>query len=313
MSIKKLLSKQFKTLSLLSIIILSVGCSSSDDTQSDQSKINIVSTTTMLHDLVNVIGSDSVDSIGLMEVGIDPHLYKASAGDITKLENADVVLYNGYHLEGEMGEILSSLESQGKDVLCLENALDESKLLDDEDYEYDPHVWFDVSLWIDAACYVSESLQEIDPENKDIYESNLLDYLIELNELNEYIISRIEEVDEEQRVLITAHDAFNYFGNAYDFEVMGLQGISTDSEASTLDIINLSDFIVENEIKAIFVESSVSSRSIEALQEAVLSKGFEIEIGGELYSDSLGSSSDGHNTYIETVKSNIDTIVDALK
>lgn len=301
----------------MGIALLLAGCGApSEDTNLSKDKLNIVATTTMLTDLSEIIGGEHVSVSGLMGPGVDPHLYQASAGDVTLLQEADIVVYNGLHLEGKMGDVFASLTDTGdNDVICIETGLDESKLLawEGEDSIHDPHIWFDVSLWMDAAKYLSQRLAEIDPDNASDYESNLDGYLSELEELDTYIRDRIEEIPEDQRVLITAHDAFNYFGKAYGMEVRGLQGISTEAEAGTSDVSGLAEFIAENKIKAIFVESSVPTKTIEALQAAVKAKGFDVAIGGELYSDSLGGEGSGAETYILTVKANIDTIVDALK
>lgn len=280
---------------------------------SKNEKLSVVSTTTMLTDLVKTIGGDKVETEGLMGSGVDPHLYNASAGDVKKMQNADIVVYNGIHLEGKMSEIFEKLSD--KDILCTENYISKEKLLlaEDEENTYDPHIWFDVSLWREVAKGITNDLSKIDEDNSKYYQANLNTYLEELDVLERYIQTRINEVPESQRVLVTAHDAFSYFGNAYNFEVKGLQGISTDSEAGTADVSSLADFIATNKIKAIFVESSVPTRTIESLQAAVKAKGFEVNIGGELYSDSLGDKTSGHETYIKTVKANIDTIVDSLK
>ncbi len=299
---------------MLSVILVISGCGKTVTTE-DDGKLNVVATTTMLADLSRVIGGDAVSVNGLMGAGIDPHLYQASAGDVTLIQNADVVVYNGLHLEGKMGQIFETLGPQGSTVISIEDALDKAKLLADEEDKgvYDPHVWFDVSLWKDAAKAVADGLSKADAVNKNLYEENLNQYLKELDELDAYIKSRAEEVPPSSRVLVTAHDAFNYFGNAYGFEVKGLQGISTDAEAGTADVSALADFIAERQIKAVFVETSVSPKTIEALQAAVGAKGFDVAIGGELYSDSLGDKASGHNSYILTFKANIDTIANALK
>ena len=303
-----------KVVGAVSLAGLLVGCGGTEK-KADDGKLQVVATTTMLHDLANVIGGEHVSAVGLMGPGIDPHLYQASAGDVTKMTDADVVVYNGVHLEGQMGEIFGSLAEQKKDVICIEKGLDESKLLADvaDSSVHDPHIWFDVENWMDAAEYVSAELSKIDPDNAADYKANLDAYMVELKDLDTYVADRVNELDEQQRVLITAHDAFGYFGNAYGFEVKGLQGISTEAEAGTGDISELADFISENKIKAVFVESSVPKKNIEALQEAVKAKGYEVGIGGELYSDSLGDEKSGHNTYLTTVKANVDTIVNALK
>lgn len=300
----------------LSLTLLLAGCSTPvANTKSSEDKINVVATTTMLADLSTVIGGERVTVDGLMGPGIDPHLYQASAGDVSLMQKADVVVYNGLHLEGKMGEIFENLSKQGPTVICIEDGLDESKLLawEDDSSIHDPHIWFDVSLWEEAAKTVADGLSQFDPDGKADYEANLDAYLKELNETDTYIRSRAAELPEAQRVLVTAHDAFQYFGKAYGFEVRGLQGISTDTEAGTADVSDLANFIVDRQIKAIFVESSVPPKTIEALQAAVKAKGFDVTIGGELYSDSLGDADSGADTYILTVKANIDTIVDALK
>ncbi len=301
---------------ILSFTLLLTGCSApAVNTDSSKDKLNIVATTTMLADLVSSIGGERVTVNGLMGPGIDPHLYQASAGDVSLMQKADVVVYNGLHLEGKMGEIFENLSNQGSAVICIEKGLDESRLLawEDDNSIHDPHIWFDVSLWKDAAKTVAKELTDADPIGKADYEANLDAYLKELDETDTYIRGRAGELPEKQRVLVTAHDAFQYFGKAYGFEVRGLQGISTDAEAGTADVSDLANFIVERQIKAIFVESSVPPKTIEALQAAVKAKGFDVSIGGELYSDSLGDAQSGADTYILTVKANIDTIVDALK
>lgn len=301
---------------ILSLTLLLTGCSAPTvNTDSSKDKLNIVATTTMLADLVSSIGGERVTVNGLMGPGIDPHLYQASAGDVSLMQKADVVVYNGLHLEGKMGEIFENLSNQGSAVICIEKGLDESRLLawEDDSSIHDPHIWFDVSLWKDAAKTVAKGLADADPNGKADFEANLDAYLKELDETDTYIRGRADELPKEQRVLVTAHDAFQYFGKAYGFEVRGLQGISTDAEAGTADVSDLAGFIVERQIKAIFVESSVPPKTIEALQAAVKAKGFDVSIGGELYSDSLGDAQSGAGTYILTVKANIDTIVDALK
>lgn len=300
-------------ISTLSIALLLAGCTQKQ--AKDDDTLSIVATTTMLSDLAKVIGGKHVTVEGLMGPGIDPHLYQASAGDVTRMQNADIVLYNGLHLEGKMSEIFEKLTHSGRTVICIEDGLDHKQLLTSADASnvYDPHIWFDVSLWKQAAQTVADGLSAADSDNASEYQSNLTAYLAQLADLETYILNRIEELPKEQRVLITAHDAFSYFGKAYDFEVKGLQGISTESEAGTYDVSNLAQYIVERQIKAIFVESSVPTKTIEALQAAVKAKGFQVVIGGELYSDSIGGIGTNEDTYIAAFKANIDTIVDALK
>lgn len=275
-------------------------------------KLNVTVTTTMLLDLTQQIGGDCVNVQGLMGSGVDPHQYRASAGDVIKMQQADVVIYSGLHLEGKMGDVLSSLESYGKTVICAADGIDRDLLIEN-DGVYDPHIWFDVTLWQMAAGEVARGLSAADPVNEAAYEKNLADYSRQLDGLQQYIREKAGELDKNQRVLITAHDAFGYFGRAYGFRVMGLQGVSTAAEAGTSDVSRLAAFIAENKIHAVFVETSLPVKSIEALQEAVQAKHFETTLGGTLYSDSLGDETNGENTYIAAFKHNIDVIVDGLK
>ena len=299
-------------LALSLMLVVLAGCAPKEGSE-DNGKLKVVTTTTIIADVVRNLAGDLVEVEALMGPGVDPHLYKASAGDVKRMNNADMVVYNGLHLEGRMGEVFENIK--GKIIFAANENLDESKLLDFETNPgyFDPHVWFDVQIWKGATRRIAEGLKELDPENKEKYDENLEKYIVELDELDKYVRDRTEEVDPEKRILVTAHDAFQYFGNQYGFDVRGLQGISTDAEAGTADVRKLADFIVEKEIKSIFVESSVPRKNIEALQEAVKSKGFDVEIGGELYSDSTGDSGTPAESYIGTVKENIDTIVDALK
>ncbi|MBS5957324.1 MAG: zinc ABC transporter substrate-binding protein [Clostridiales bacterium] len=307
-----------KCMVLLSFCLMAVmmitGCQKAEQKKTSDT-LNIVATTTMLADLSRVIGGEHVNVDGLMGPGIDPHLYQASAGDVTLMQNADVVVYNGLHLEGKMGEIFQSLTDRGSTVICIEDGLPKDQLLswEDDSSVHDPHIWFQVSLWKSAAKTVADRLSEADPSHAQAYKKNLEAYTLELEKLDTYIRDRINEIPKDQRVLITAHDAFQYFGKAYGLEVRGLQGISTDAEAGTADVSTLADFITKRKIKAVFVESSVPPKTIEALQAAVKSKGFDVAIGGELYSDSLGGKNSGAETYLLTVKANVDTIVGALK
>ncbi len=303
-------------LSLLFIPIL-VACSTEtpENGTVDDDSINVVATTTMLADLMEVIGGNRVSVQGLMGPGIDPHGYKASANDVDKVITADIVTYNGLHLEGQLGRVFSELEKLDKEVIVLEDMLDASDLLDSEDegMTNDPHIWFSVPLWMEAANHVTASLSEYNPENAEYYNQNNAAYQVELTALDTYIRERVAAVPEKSRYLITAHDAFGYFGDEYGFEVVGLQGLNTQTEAGTRDVSQLAQFIVDNEIKAIFVESSVPTRTIESLQEAVAQRGWEVEIGGELFSDSLGDASQEADTYLKMYRKNIDTIVNALK
>lgn len=282
---------------------------------SSNGKLNIVTTTGMIADVAKNVGGEHVEVIALMGPGVDPHLYKASEGDVRRLQDANVIFYNGLHLEAQMGEVLEKMNDFGVTTVAVTDTIDRSLLQSPPEFagNYDPHVWFDVTLWMKAVAQVQETLSETDPAHKSEYEANAAAYLTELEELHQYVLSEAEKIPAEKRIIITAHDAFNYFGRAYGFDVRGLQGISTESQAGTADVQSLANFIVEKQIPAIFVESSVPRRNVEAVQAAVQSQGFDVQIGGSLYSDAMGSAGTPEGTYIGMVKHNIDTIVAALK
>lgn len=282
------------------------------NTSQDFKKYNVVATSTMLTDLAKVIGKDKANVNGIMAPGVDPHLYKPTAGDIDKIENADMVIYNGLHFEGQMIDVLEGLTD--KVVANASAGLNKEDILPFADDPIgDPHIWNSSKNWESAAEQVANAYIKLDPENENYYKENLQSYKEELADLKKYIDSRVSEIPEESRVLVTAHDAFSYFARDYGFEVKGIQGISTESEASTKDIADLANFIAEHHIKAIFSESSVPPKNIQALQEAVKAKGHEVIIGGELFSDSLGDEGTLEGTYLGMMKYNIDTVVDALK
>ncbi|MEM5539312.1 zinc ABC transporter substrate-binding protein [Olleya sp. AS48] len=302
-----------KKLILLSLITLSFF--SCNNTTKDNGKLNIVTTTTMITDLVKNIGKDSINVNGLMGSGVDPHLYKASEGDVTKLVNADVIFYNGLHLEGKLVEVFEKMGSKTKTPIALGEEIDKTTLIGSDYFasNYDPHVWFNIEYFKQFAKKVTAVLIEKDSKNSKYYKANEDEYIAKLNTLQKTITSKIETLPKDKRILVTAHDAFNYFGKNYGFEVVGLQGLSTATEAGVKDVQNLANFIIEKQLKAIFVESSVPKRTIEALQKAVNSKGHDVKIGGTLYSDALGSAGTVEGTYIGMFKYNVNTIVDALK
>ncbi len=297
---------------IIIIALLIQGCNQQEDSNG---KLNVVTTTTMITDLVGIIGSDMINLQGLMGSGVDPHLYKASEGDVTKLSNADIIFYNGLHLEGKLVEVFEKMEQQDKVQVALAEQLDKSGLIGSDYFasNYDPHVWFNIDYFKQFAELVAQTLSQEDPANAEIYEANKKNYLQELEALKVKIDQTIDQLPAEQRILVTAHDAFNYFGESYGFEVVGLQGLSTATEAGVQDVQKLAAFIIEKGVKAIFVESSVPKRTIEALQAAVRSKDHAVEIGGTLYSDALGNSGTFEGTYIGMFETNVNTIVNALK
>lgn len=276
--------------------------------------LQVVATTGMVADLVRNVGGERVEVAGLMGPGVDPHLYKATQSDTRKLARADVVFYNGLHLEGKMIDILVRMARQ-KPTYAVTEYIPEELLREPPEFagHYDPHVWFDVGLWMYAVERVTDALIEADPQHRGVYEANRDAYLAQLRELDAYIRERVAEIPRERRVLVTAHDAFGYFGRAYGIEVVGLQGISTATEYGLRDVQNLVELIVGRGIKAVFVEASVSPRAIEAVVEGVRARGHEVAIGGTLYSDSLGEAGTSAGTYIGMVRENTDTIVAALR
>lgn len=296
------------------VLALLISACATESNSNTSGKLNVVTTTGMIGDIVKNVGGDHVEVISLMGPGVDPHLYKASEGDVTRLQSANLIFYNGLHLEAQMGEVIEKMNEFGVKTVAVTDSIDRSLLNASPAYpdQFDPHVWFDVSLWMKAVEQVRETLTEVDPAHTSEYEANAEAYLNQLEELHQYVLTQAETIPAEKRVLITAHDAFNYFGEAYGFEVRGLQGISTEAQAGTADVQELVSFIVERQIPAIFVESSVPQRNIEAVQAAVQDQGFNVVIGGSLYSDAMGTAGTPEGTYIGMVTHNIDTIVKAL-
>ena len=302
-----------KRIALLFVILLAVSCG--EKAKKENGKLKVVTTTTMITDLIKNIGGDKLEVKGLMGAGVDPHLYKASEGDVSKLFNADIVVYNGLHLEGKLEEVFEKMKHQNKKTIVVSDVINKKNLISSELFasNYDPHIWFDLNNWSKITSYVAEKLAEIDAKNAPFYQQNAKEYLEKLVALNKEVESKINELPIEKRILVTAHDAFNYFGRQHQFNVVGLQGLSTATEAGVQDVQKITKFIIENKVKAIFVESSVPKRTIEALQEAVKSKGQEVVIGGTLYSDALGNAGTEEGTYIGMYKANVNTIVNALK
>jgi manganese/zinc/iron transport system substrate-binding protein len=289
-------------------------CTPSEKQVRSGQKLKIVTTTGMIKDAADRIAGDKAEVIALMGPGVDPHLYKATQGDLSKLTDADLVFYNGLHLEGKMGEVLEKL-GKTRPVIAVASNIPDSLLRKVPGFQgaYDPHIWFDVKLWQHAVRTVTKSLQQFDTANASWYEERSRRYLQQLDSLHGSVATSIQQIPEAQRVLITAHDAFGYFGDAYHIGVRGLQGISTVSEFGLKDVTGLVSFIISRRIKAIFIETSVSQRSIEAVVEGCHQRGWNVKIGGSLYSDAMGPAGTPQGTYIGMVSANVKTIVDALK
>lgn len=243
------------------------------------------------------------------------HLYKATQGDLSKLESADVIFYSGLHLEGKMLDVFEKMQENDKTVNAISESIEEEKLLGNEmDAKlYDPHVWFDIDIWKTAVHQITATLSEKYPEYKKEFSENEAIYFEELDDLSSYAKQRIDEIPLDRRVLVTAHDAFNYFGRSLNIEVRGLQGLSTESEYGLKDVRDVVDFLVGNNIKAVFIESSVSDKAMKAVIDGAKEKGQNVKIGGELYSDAMGKEGTEQGTYIGMYKHNVDTIVNSLK
>ncbi|MCF6254633.1 MAG: zinc ABC transporter substrate-binding protein [Thiomicrorhabdus sp.] len=274
-------------------------------------QLNIVTTTGMIADLTQNIGGKHVKVTALMGTGVDPHMYKATQGDLRRLSNADIILYNGLHLEGKLQEIFEKM-ARKKPVFAISSLIPKTELIY-HDNSPDPHIWFDITLWQKAGKRVLQILISQDPSNQKTYEKNAQAYLKQLQQLHQWVLAEVQTIPKSRRILITAHDAFGYFGRAYDIQVKGLQGVSTASEFGLQDIRQLKEIIVRNQVQAVFVESSVSPRFIEALVKGVKAEGNALTIGGELYSDAMGLKNSPTGNYIGMVKHNVNTIVSALK
>ena len=299
----------------LGLLGLVCACRAERSELSSDSKIRIVATTSIVADLVTQVGGDHVHVDALMGPGVDPHLFKASARDVSILAAADVVVYNGLHLEGKMGDLFKEMQGRGTPTIAVaELGVPDSLLRASELFQgnYDPHVWFDVALWKLCARSLALELARLDSVHTYAYLDRGARYAEQLQQVEEYVHEKVSQLPEEQRILVTSHDAFGYFGRAYGFDVRGLQGISTAAEAGTADVQSLAELVASRQIPAMFIESSVSPRGIEAVREAVRARGFEVRIGGTLYGDALGAPNSMAATYGSMVRHNVDTIVDAL-
>ncbi len=300
---------------ILFLLVILSSCGSGENEHTEKAdRLRIVATTGMIGDAITNIVGDSAEVTALMGPGVDPHLYKATQGDLRKLTEADVIFYNGLHLEGKMGEVLEKL-GRIKPVIAVSENVESTQLRRVEEFNdsYDPHIWFDVSLWKDAVQTTSTELQRLDGKNAAYYDKNTTMFQARLDSLHDWVQREISTIPKAQRVLITAHDAFGYFGSAYDIEVRGLQGISTLSEYGLRDVSDLVNYITGNRIKAVFVETSVSEKAINAVVEGCRKRGFEVRIGGHLYSDAMGTRNTREGTYIGMVEANVKTIVNALR
>ncbi len=288
-------------------------------TQATAAKMNVVATTTMVTDMVKEVGGDRVSVVGMMGAGVDPHLYKPASGDVVKLQRAKVIFYSGLMLEGRMADLFFKMARTGKKVYAVTESIPEKDRLEPPEFEghWDPHIWGDPSLWSKCIATVVDGLSAGDSAGKEYYTKRGASVVKSYKDVRQWALKRIAEIPKSQRVLVTSHDAFNYFGRAFGFEVVAVQGLSTVTEAGLADIAKMVDFIKGKKLKAIFVESSVNPAAIERV-----SKDAGVKIGGELFSDACGKPGEMHEgngekydvgTFVGMVKHNINTIVDALK
>lgn len=304
---------------LLLSLLAALGCeansvagSSHSDSGEPSGRLAVVCTTGMVADVVRNVGGDLVQVDQLMGAGVDPHLYKTSPRDVSRLNAADAIFYSGWHLEGKMTEVFERL-GRKKPVFAVAESIPRSELLVSEEGTVDPHVWFDVALWQQTIPVVEEALTKLAPEHAEAFRTNAAAYRDRLAALDQYAREQITSIPEERRVLVTAHDAFRYFGRAYDLEVRGIQGISTDSEAGVGHVNDLVNMLVDRKIKAVFVESSVSDQNVRSLLEGCQARKHKVVIGGELFSDAPGNEGTPEGTYEGMVRHNVDTLVKALK
>lgn len=278
-----------------------------------QNQFRVVTTTGMIADAVAQIGGSMVEVQALMGPGVDPHAYRQTRSDIVAMANADLVLWNGLYLEAQLEPFLIDL-AEGGNVVAVAEAVPENLLISSEDYQdrFDPHLWMNPNLWSRVVISIRDSLINAHPDGAAAFRANADAYLSQLGELARYTTEALSSVTTESRVVVSSHDAFNYFGNAYGFEVVGIQGISTESEAGLRRIAELVDMLVERDIRAVFVETSVSDRNIRALIEGAAARGHEVVIGGELYSDAMGEPGTYEGTYIGMIDHNVTTIAGAL-
>lgn len=274
--------------------------------------LKIVCTTSIIADCIRQIGGDRVQVHALMGPGVDPHVYKAREGDVHRLADADIIFYNGLHLEGKMGHIFDSMQCYAC-TINLGSVIDTDHLIVTDLGMADPHIWHDVQLWMNIVKKMRDVMISQDEQNTPYYTARALDYLKRLEQLDAWIEKKIDTIPKNQRVLITAHDAFSYFGKRYGMEVIGLQGISTDGEISINDIQNLVSLLIEKKITTIFVESSIPQRSLQAVQQAARARNWHVNLGDELYSDALGAPQGSAGTYYDMIQQNVLAMRNGLK
>ncbi|SMF86037.1 manganese/zinc/iron transport system substrate-binding protein [Paenibacillus uliginis N3/975] len=305
---------KFMSIMVLGFSLVLAGCSARQEKANGESvdgKIQIVTTIAQIAEPISVIGGDKVSVQSLMGPGVDPHLYNATQGDIQKLEGGDVVFYSGLNLEGNMTEIFEQI-GKSRPVLAIGEVIPKEQLLTDDAKAVDPHIWFDLDLWKQALDSAVEELKTFSPDNAEYFESNKVKYFEELDALSKESKDKLAQIEKDKRVIVTAHDAFGYFGRMHDMKVVGLQGLSTEDEIGISDIDETIQTLLEYSIPAVFVESSINPNSIKAVIEGAASKGLNVKLGGELFSDAMGKEGTPEGTYIGMYRHNVDTIYKSL-
>lgn len=296
------------------VLLLSLGvmaCSNQSVDNEDGDVIRVVTTIAQIANPLSEIGGEHVKVTSLMGSGVDPHLYQATTGDIAKLDKADVILYSGLHLEANMIKVFDQM-GKSKPVVPIGESIPADELLRDVKGAIDPHIWFDIDLWKQALSAATEQLIEMKPQYKDDFVANQEQYFAKLDNLKQQSTAKLGEIPQDQRILVTAHDAFGYFGRMNDITVIGLQGLSTEAEIGLTDIEETIDILMEHKVPAVFIESSINPASIQAVIEGAQKSGLAVQLGGSLFSDAMGAEGTNEGTYIGMYEHNVTTIHEAL-
>ena len=296
------------------LIIISFLSCRLDDNKKRKGPLHIVTTTGIIEDCVANIVMDSCEVTALMGPGTDPHIYKPTPGDVELLDEADVIIANGYHLEGKMSEMLQKYAKE-KPVIFISDGISDDKSIKSADFDdaHDPHLWFDPSIWLTGLSYVADEMGKLDSNSAEYFKANFKSYEKQVNAADLEIKKLMVSVDSSKRILVTSHDAFSYFGRYYDVRVKGIQGVSTLSEVGLREISDMVDFVIANKLKSIFIETSTSEKTAQSIVDGCRDKGYEVLLSGPLYSDALGEPDMEAGTYIGMIKANAVAISQGLK
>lgn len=307
-----LISPRVKIILVISLVLSACSDTAIKKTDAETDKLLICCTTSIVKDAVGRIAGEHAQIVSLMGAGVDPHSYKASQGDLGKLRKADLVFYNGLHLEGKMHDILLKL-AKSKEVFALSDSLNQDSIIYYNSDSPDPHYWFDPELWSQVQGLIAQVLIKNDPSNKEAYLENLQRYRKELKLIDQWALDEISSIDSSKKYLITSHDAFQYFSKAYSLPVKALQGVSTSAEFGLRDVADLVDFVCDNNIPALFTETSIPTKFIESVSDGCRRKGHKVIIGESLFSDALGEEGTYLCTYLGVFHHNVNQITQALK